>query len=240
MSAIIVGVSSVPGIGFAVAKKFAQQGLVIGIVGRQAERLAHAKSEIEAAVSGAVVEALVADSTDAAAVSSAVEGFVMRNGPVSSLVYNASARPFPLETMDAVDAGRVEADFRVSVIGGLICSQAVLPHMRKAKTGSIIFTGATASLRGAPKFGSFCLAKSAMRSMAQTMAKELNPEGIHVAHVIVDGLVDLAKTEGFGSDTPKDRMLDTTEVAETFWHLHSQSPRCFTFEVDMRPMKAEW
>merc|ERR1711879_295490 len=103
------------------------------------------------------------------------------------------------------------------------CSHAVLPTMQKNKQGTIIFTGASASMRGAAKFGHFAAAKMGLRGMAQAMAKELNPEGIHVAHVVIDGMVDMPLIHELAGK-PEGRMIDTDAIADAYWMLHCQKP----------------
>ena len=131
-------------------------------------------------------------------------------------------------------------DFAAGPVGALNCVHAVLPGMRERKRGTIIFTGATASMRGAPKFASFSAQKMALRGMAQSLAKEMAPEGIHVAHVVVDGMVDMELIRNFMPDVGEGRLIETAAAAETYWHLHTQPQRCFSFEVDIRPHQAEW
>ena len=96
------------------------------------------------------------------------------------------------------------------------------------------------SLRGSPKFGSFAVAKGGLRSLAQSLAKEVGPDGVHVVHVVVDGMVDMPVINQFVPDAPKGRLLDPAAAAEIYWQLHCQGPRCFAFEVDLRPSEAQW
>jgi len=241
MAAIVIGVSNVPGIGFAVAKKMAAEGLKVGIIGRQLGKLEAAKAAILKEVPSAVVSCETADATKKEQIEAAIDKLQSSNGPTTCLVYNASARPFPKVSLAEATVDRVEGDFTIVVLGALLASQAVLPEMRKMGRGTIIYTGATASLRGAENFGPFCIAKSALRTMAQSMAKELAPEGIHVAHVIIDGMVDMPAIRGFaGNDIEQDGLLDPDSIAESFFMLHSQNKRCFTFELDVRPCLAKW
>ena len=108
--------------------------------------------------------------------------------------------------------------------------------MRVAKEGSIIFTGASASLRGASGFGTFCVAKTGLRAFAQALAKEEAPNGVHVGHVVVDAMLDMPVIRDFvDKDISPGRLLDTDAAAEVYYHLASQGKRCMTFEVDVRP-----
>ena len=175
--AIIVGVSNVPGVGHSVAKRFAKEGLVVALFGRQEARLAESKAAITTEVPGAIVTTAVVDATDATTVRSTVGALVSEHGPVSAMVYNAAPRPFPPTKIVDLDPARVQSEWAISVIGALNSAQAVLPSMREVGCGTLIFTGASASMRGGANFGSFCIAKRGMRMLAQSLAKELNSEG---------------------------------------------------------------
>eukprot|EP00931_Biecheleriopsis_adriatica_P049716 TRINITY_DN28767_c0_g1_i2.p1 TRINITY_DN28767_c0_g1~~TRINITY_DN28767_c0_g1_i2.p1 ORF type:complete len:371 (+),score=69.48 TRINITY_DN28767_c0_g1_i2:123-1115(+) len=236
---VVVGVSHVPGIGFAVAKKFAQEGMKVAIIGRQASCLSDASASIKEQVTGACVDTAVADATRREEVQAAIAALEKKHGPTAVLVYNVSARPLPAQTLQETSSERFVEMFETNVMGALHTVQAVIPGMQKAKTGTIIFTGATASIRGSAKFSAFAAAKMGLRGMAQALAKELNPEGIHVAHVVVDGLVDMPFVHKVAGK-PEGRLIDTDAIAEAYWMLHCQTPKCFTFELDVRPHGASW
>merc|ERR1711879_791870 len=141
-AAIVVGVSNSPGLGFAIAKRFAQGGLAVGIVGRQAERLDDCKRQIEEAVPGAVVVAVPGDATDAGQVQSAVATLKAAHGAdPDCLVYNMSCRPFPPTAVADLDPALLESDLRTGPIAALNCVQAVLPSMRDSGRGTILVTG---------------------------------------------------------------------------------------------------
>ena len=126
----------------------------------------------------------------------------------------------------------------------LLCVQQVLPAMKAAGTGAILFTGASASLRGSAKFGSFAVNKCGLRALAQSLAREEAPGGVHVAHVVVDAMVDMPVIhdfieKGFIEAAPG-RLLDTGSAADVYWQLYEQDKRCMAFEVDLRPHEAQW
>jgi len=236
---IVVGVSYEPGIGFAVAKRFAAEGMKVGMIGRQASRLTAASASIKDSIPGACVDTSVADATNPEEIKVAIAGFEKKHGPCKVLIYNVSARPFPPQEVADCPPERFVEHFNSNVMGALHCVQAVVPQMRETKAGTIIFTGASASWRGTAKFGFFGAAKMGLRSMAQSLAKELNPLGIHVAHVVIDGMVDMPVIHQFVGKPPG-RMIDTDAIADVYWMLHCQKPHCFTFEIDVRPNAASW
>jgi NAD(P)-dependent dehydrogenase (short-subunit alcohol dehydrogenase family) len=137
-----------------------------------------------------------------------------------------------------LNVDRLENDWKTGAYGALLCIHQVLPGMREAGRGAILVTGASASLRGSASFGSFAASKSSLRALSQSLAKEVAPYGVHVAHVVVDALVDLGV--GPSATAPPGRTLDTTAVAQVYHDLYSQDKRCFTFECDVRPHEAQW
>mmetsp|Transcript_14930 Transcript_14930/g.56679 ORF Transcript_14930/g.56679 Transcript_14930/m.56679 type:complete len:241 (-) Transcript_14930:4028-4750(-) len=240
MSAIVVGVSYAPGIGYAVAKRFAQAGLKVGIVGRQQPRLEEAKKLIEDAVEGATVAIATGDVTDKASIDSALGSLIEAHGVPDSLIYNVSSRPMPTVSVAEVDPDRLLNDYKTGAYGAVLCVQKVIAGMRERGSGSILLTGATASMRGAPGFGAFSAAKAGLKHLAQALAKEEMSNGIHVAHIIIDGMVDMAVMRQYAADLPDGRLIDTEGIAEVYYNLHMQSPRCFTFEQDLRPYMSQW
>mmetsp|Transcript_44713 Transcript_44713/g.117243 ORF Transcript_44713/g.117243 Transcript_44713/m.117243 type:complete len:289 (-) Transcript_44713:131-997(-) len=239
-AAIVVGVSHSPGLGYAIAKRFAEGGLSVGIIGRQTDRLEDCRAQIMEAVPGADVIAVAADATNAAEVRAAFAKLKADHGPADCLVYNMSCRPFPPTTVADLDPDRLLSDIKTGPYAALLCVQAVLPAMLEAGRGTLLLSGASASLRGNEQFGSFAAAKTSLRAMAQALAKEVAPSNVHVAHVVVDALVDMPIIHSFLPEVSKGRLLDTTAAAETYWQLYKQDPRCMTFELDIRPFEAKW
>jgi len=211
----------------------------VGMIGRQQERLEACRASILEAVPDANVCYVAADATDPGECARAFEQLAAAHGKPECLVYNLSSRPFPKANVVDVAPSRLEADFKTGAYGALLCSQQVLPAMREAGKGTVLFTGASASLRGSAGFGSFAVAKHGLRVLAQSLAKEVGPEGVHVSHVVVDAMVDMPVVRGL-VDMPEDRLLDPAAAAEVYWQLFQQQKRCFTFEVDVRPCLSQW
>ena len=239
-AAVVCGVSYAPGLGSAIAKRFAEGGLKVGIIGRQSAKLEECKRQIVASVPTAQIMAVESDCTDPEAVKTAFAALRAAHGAPDALVYNLSSRPFPPTPMAEVTPARLEVDWKSGAYGALLCSQEVLPAMKEASRGTLLFTGASASLRGAAKFGSFAVSKTGLRSFAQSLCKEVAADGLHVGHVVVDCMVDMPVIKQFMPDAPDSRLLDTAAAAECYWQLYQQEKRCFTFELDVRPHGAQW
>ena len=212
----------------------------VGIIGRQPERLEECKKEILLQVPGADIECVPCDATDPAAVTTAFAGLRAKHGEPSALIYNLSARPFPPTAVADVTPERLESDWKTGPLGAMLCVQQVLPAMRERAEGTILFTGASASLRGSKSFGSFAVAKGGLRALAQSLAKEEAPKGVHVGHVVIDGMVDMPVINQFFPDAPPGRTMDTDATAEVYWSMHVQDRRAWGFEIDLRPCEAQW
>ena len=244
-SALVVGVGERQGIGAAVAALLAEKGLHVYIVGRTPEKLNKRVAEIHK--SGGSAQALVADSTLEADLQAVFSEIEKEGRTLDVVIYNTGRNvPSPFLQSDEV---LLEDHWRRWVFGAFIVAQQSLRVMLRQKIkngnrGTLIFTGASASLRGKPMFSGFSAAKGGLRAMAQSIAREFGPHGIHVAHVVIDGLVNGAIVREFG---PLGRLLIKRkgdagsllpdEVAKSFWMLHQQSPTAWTHELDLRPYK---
>jgi NAD(P)-dependent dehydrogenase (short-subunit alcohol dehydrogenase family) len=157
--------------------------------------------------------------------------------PVEVAVFNAGAN-FRASILDT-PAEMFEKVWRLGCYAGFLFGREAARRMAPRGKGTILFTGATASVRGSAHFAAFAAAKGALRQVAQSMARELGPKGIHVAHVVVDGMIDNRRTrERAGErlkDMPADGLLATDAIAELFWQLHAQPRSAWTFEADLRP-----
>jgi NAD(P)-dependent dehydrogenase (short-subunit alcohol dehydrogenase family) len=143
-----------------------------------------------------------------------------------------------------MDAGFLEDMWRVNALAGFFFAKAALSAMLPRQRGVLLFTGASASLRGRAKFGGFAQAKAALRALAQSAAREFGPQGIHVAHVVVDGAIDGDRINSFlpGLKAARgpDGLLDPDAIAESFWQLYRQPRSAWTHEIDVRPWVETW
>ncbi len=215
--AVVVGAG--PGLGAAAARRFADGGMTSVLVSRSAERLKDLALQIDGAV------AYPCDATDEAAVEKLFDDVEAQHGPVEVLVYNPGGG-FGRTPVVEQTAERFRTVWEFTAYGGFLCGRAAARRMRVRGRGTIIFTGATASLRGGKGFAAFASGKFALRALAQSMARELGPEGIHVVHINIDGLI------GQSDDGSK---LDPDDIAETYYGLYKQSKSNWTQELDIRP-----
>jgi NAD(P)-dependent dehydrogenase (short-subunit alcohol dehydrogenase family) len=162
---------------------------------------------------------------------------VERRGPVEVAVFNAGAN-FRASILDT-PADMFEKVWRLGCYAGFLFGREAARRMAARGKGTILFTGATASLRGGAQFSAFAAAKGGLRQVAQSMARELGPKNIHVAHIVIDGMIDNRRTRERMADRvkdlPADGMLATDAIAEAFWQLHAQPRSAWTFEIDLRP-----
>ena len=187
------------------------------------------------------IEGMVADVTNPGDVSKLFEEIDKTQTVLKSVIYNAgnnNASPF-LE----MDLAFFQDLWEVCAKGAFLISQQAIPRLLN-EGGSIIFTGATASIRSRPPFTAFAAAKSAERSLAQGLAKEFGPQGIHVAHVIIDGIIDGDKVNlrfpEFANSKGEDGKLNIESIAENFVMLHNQKRSTWSFEIDLRPWSENW
>ena len=159
-------------------------------------------------------------------------------GEVDTLLYNAGSGVFG--DVEAITPEQFEAAWRVNALGAFLCSREVISAMKVASAGNILFIGATASRKGGKTSAAFAPAKAAQRSLAESMARSLWPAGIHVALIIVDGVVDLQATRAKMPDKPDGFFVDPVGVAEIAWTLTQQSDRAWSFEVEARPSGETW
>ena len=226
----VVGVG--PGNGAAFARRFAAEGFAVallargtGFTGELAKRLPGAR-------------AYACDVTDAESVARVFDAIGADLGPVEVLVYNAGSGFFG--TVEEVSPADFEASFRVNALGALLAAKQVIPAMKRAGRGNIVFIGATASRRGVARTAAFAPAKAAQRSLAESMARHLWPAGVHVSLIVVDGVVDLPRTRGFLKDKPDSFFIQPDDVAEIALRLTEQHPSAWSFEVEARPFGESW
>ena len=226
----VIGVG--PGNGAAFASKFADNGYRVALLARNEEYLAELAGELVGAV------AYLCDVTDTDALTGALARIRDELGPVSVLNYNAGAGQFCHGEDTSVEA--FEQPWRIYALGCFVAARAVIDDMRELDGPSIIVIGATASLRGGANFTTFASAKAAQRSLAQSMARHLGPDGIHVAYVVIDGVVDLPRTRAAMPDKPDEFFLRPEDIAESVSFLARQPRSAWTFELDVRPHSERW
>jgi NAD(P)-dependent dehydrogenase (short-subunit alcohol dehydrogenase family) len=162
---------------------------------------------------------------------------VEKRGPIEVAIFNAGAN-FRSSILDT-PAEMFEKVWRLGCYAGFLFGREAARRMLPRAKGTILFTGATASVRGSAQFAAFAAAKGGLRQVAQSMARELGPNNIHVAHVVIDGMIDNRRTRermaDRAKDLPADGMLATDAIAELFWQLHAQPRSAWTFEADVRP-----
>jgi NAD(P)-dependent dehydrogenase (short-subunit alcohol dehydrogenase family) len=231
--ALVAGVGD--GLGAAVARRFAAAGFTAVLVARSAERLERIAAGINAA--GGRALAKVADVREEAQVMKLFSEVESDVGPIAVAVANTGSN-YRNSILDT-PAGMFEQVWRLSCYAGFLVGREAARHMVPHGHGTIIFTGATASLRGAANFAAFAAGKGGARLVAQSMARELGPRGIHVASVIIDGMIDSPRVrERFPervAEKPADGMLRPEAIAEAYFQIHQQPRSAWTFEVDLRP-----
>ena len=229
--AAVVGVG--PGLGAALARRFATE-YSVAISARSADYLRTLGAEIKAAGGNAVE--VPADVGDRAQVESAFQSIRERLGPIGVLIYNAGSGAFG--TIADITPEQYESSWRVNAFGAFVSAKQVVPDMIARGRGTILFTGATAGVKAGARSVAFGPAKFAMRGLAQSLARDLGPRGIHVAWINVDGSIDIPGRRIPGLE-PED-MLNPDAIAETYWHLAHQHPSAWTMELEVRPFKEKF
>jgi NAD(P)-dependent dehydrogenase (short-subunit alcohol dehydrogenase family) len=227
--AAVVGVG--PGLGAALARRFARGGYAVALMARRAEALQDVERDITSA--GGKAASFAADASDPASVAAAFAAVRARLGDPEVLVYNASA--FVPGGVLELTPEQFEGCWRVSCFGAFAAAREVVPAMVTKGRGTILLTGATAGMRGSANFSALAVGKFGLRALGQSLARELHPKGIHVAHVIVDGQIDTPRIRSMIPGRPTHTLLDPEGIAETYWQLHRQGPTTWTQELDLRP-----
>jgi NADP-dependent 3-hydroxy acid dehydrogenase YdfG len=228
----IAGVGPANGASF--ARKFSAAGYAVALMARSADYVTALAGELDDA------RGYGCDMRDAEAITATCARIREQMGPVDTLVYNAGSGLFG--NIDTVSVAEFEDAWRSNTLGCLVSAQNVIPDMRSAGHGNIIVIGATASVRGGADFLAFASAKAAQRSLAQSMARLLGTEGIHVGYVIIDGVIDTerARAMEFFSDKPDDYFLQADDIAEAVYYMTQQQRSAWTFELDVRPFGESW
>jgi NAD(P)-dependent dehydrogenase (short-subunit alcohol dehydrogenase family) len=226
----VVGVG--PGNGEAFARRFAADGYAVALLARRTELTAKLGTELPRA------KAYACDVADSASVDAAFAKIRADMGEVDVLVFNAGSGVWG--SIEDVSPEDFERSWRINALGLFLCARAAIPAMRRRGKGAIIVVGATASRRGVAGTAAFAPAKMAQRALAESMARHLWPSGIHVALIVVDGVVGGPATRARMSDRPDEAFIDPAGVAGIAADLVSQDRSAWSFEVEARPFKEKW
>lgn len=237
-AALVIGAGE--STGGAIARRFAREGYTACVTRRTADKLASLVAQIEAA--GGRARAFGSDARREEQVAELVQTVEREVGPIEVCVFNVGGNVrFPIRETTTRVYTKV---WEMAALAGFLVGREVARAMVPRGRGTILFTGATASMRGGKGFAAFAGAKHALRALAQSMARELGPDGIHVAHVVIDGAID---TPFIRENFPeryqlKDKggILDPEAIAENYWQLHCQARSAWTHELDLRPWIEPW
>jgi NAD(P)-dependent dehydrogenase (short-subunit alcohol dehydrogenase family) len=238
-AAIVLGVGAEQGLGGALCRRFAREGLHIVVAGRTIEKLEAVVATItKAGGSAETCQTDVTSGDDVARLFDQADGQHM----IEAVLYNAGNNaiiPFADLTPETF-----ENFWRVCCLGGMLTAQSAMPILADQGHGSMLFTGASGSLRGKAHFAHFASAKAGLRMLAQSLAREYGPQGVHVAHVIVDGVINGEMVrQRFGEyldNLGPDGSLEPDAIADAFWAIHSQHRSAWTHELEVRPFKENW
>jgi NAD(P)-dependent dehydrogenase (short-subunit alcohol dehydrogenase family) len=231
--AVVLGVG--PGLGAALARRFAQ-GYAVAINARSAEYLRSLAGEIRTA-GGQVLE-VPADIGDRAQVEAMFKSIRERLGPPEVLLYNAGSGTWG--TVTEITPEQYEQTWRVNAYGAFLSAKEVAPDMIAHGHGVMLFTGATAGMKAGPKSVAFGPAKFALRGLAQSLARDLGPKGIHVAWINVDGVIAIPGRRERLAQFKEEDLLKPDAIAETYWHLAHQDRSAWTMELEVRPFKEKF
>src|SRR5713101_2338918 len=226
--AVVVGVGS--GLGAALARRFAA-GYKVALIARSATVTEPVADEIRAA--GGIAMPIQSDATIEEQIAATHEQIRRELGSIEILIYNGGRRPMGrlLETTPEV----FEQTWRLHTFGAFLWARQVVPEMLSRGSGAILITGATAGVRPWPNSAAFAPAKFAVRGLAQVMARDLHPQGIHVGYVNVDGGIDMPLLRKSRPDAKDEELLNPAAIAEAFWYLAHQDRSAWTHELDVRP-----
>jgi len=227
--AVVLGVG--PGLGAAVAHRFAREGFAVGLMARNLQQLTQIQSEIEE--SGGKALSVSVDATDPASVTAAFEQVSSQLGSPEVFVYNAGA--FRMAGILDLTPEQFESSWKVNCFGAFLAVQQVLPAMVEQGRGTILLTGATAAVRGSAKFAALAVGKFGLRALAQSLAREFGSQGIHVAHIIIDGMINTQRVRAMASEREENTLLAPEAIAQTYWQLYQQDATAWTLELDLRP-----
>ena len=233
MSTPICLISGVgPGTGSALARRFTEGGYRVALLARDEARLAALEKEL---VTAKGYPCDVSDLEQIDRVASAIEHDL---GSPSVVIHNAVGGAFG--TFREIDPSVLNRNFQVNTMGLLYLARRFSPAMINANKGAIVVTGNTSALRGKPSFAGFAPTKAAQRILAEAMARELGPQGVHVAYLVVDAVIDLGWTRERFKDRPDEFFIKPKAIAEEIWHVVHQDRSAWSFNVELRPFGETW
>jgi NAD(P)-dependent dehydrogenase (short-subunit alcohol dehydrogenase family) len=232
--AVIAGVG--PGLGAAIARKFANEGCNLALLSRSSGYILNLSNRLEE--TGVSVIPIPTDITDAAQVAASFSHIRAELGTPDILVNHAGNAAWG--NLSELTPEAFENSWRVCTLGAFLCVKQVMPGMLEKGSGTILFSGATSAVRGRAGAIAFSSAKFAMRGLASSLAREVGPQGIHVAHVIIDGVINTPNLRERYQLEPDEPLLEPDAIADTYWALVQQERSAWSFEVDVRPHNEEF
>lgn len=227
---VITGVG--PGTGSALVRRFVSGGYRVAMLARNAERLSGLAKEVPDA------HAFACDVSDPAQVDAAVAAIRAQLGPVDVLVHNAVGGAFG--SFLEIDPKILNENFQVNTMGLLYLARSIAPEMTARGKGAILVTGNTSALRGRPNFAGFAPTKAAQRILAEAMARELGPKGVHVAYLVIDAVIDSPRQRERFKDRPDEFYIKPSAIAEESFHVVHQDRSAWSFLVEVRPYSETW
>jgi NAD(P)-dependent dehydrogenase (short-subunit alcohol dehydrogenase family) len=228
--ALVTGVG--PGTGAAIARRFAAGGFRVAMLARDAERLAALEKELPGA------KGFVCDVSSESAIDATLAAVATRLGKPEVLVHNAVGGAFG-SFLD-IDPQVLNRNFQVNTMALLHLARRLAPDMVAAGKGSIVVTGNTSALRGKPGFAGFAPTKAAQRILAEAMARDLGPKGVHVSYIVIDAVIDVPWTRARYKDAADDFFIKPAAIAEEVWHVVHQDRSAWSFLVEIRPYRESW
>ncbi len=227
-------------IGSAIVRKFASAGYTVCAARRNGDKLGDLVEDIASA--GGQAHGFSCDARDEDQVVALFQQIETEIGPLDCVVFNVGAN-VPMKILDT-DSRKFRKIWEMACFGGFLTGREAARHMVERERGTILFTGATASVRGGAGFAAFASAKHGLRALAQSMARELGPKNIHVAHVVIDAAVDTAwiaeNHPKYAEFKAREGIVEPDDLAENYLMLHEQKRNCWTFELDVRPWVERW
>ena len=228
--ALVTGVG--PGTGLSIARRFAKGGYKVAMVARNQERLGSYEAEIPGS------RAFAVDVTDTEKFGAVLNKIDAEFGVPEVVVHNAYGGV--IGNFLTIDPAALDRNFKTNVMALLQVARHIAPKMIEAGRGTIITSGNTSALRGKANFAGFAPTKAAQRILAESIARELGPKGVHVAYLVIDAVIDLEWTRAYRPNEPDDFFIQPDDIADEIWHLAHQSKSAWSFNAEIRPFKESW